>query len=235
MGEILQDIRKELKENVDIRTKTTVKHFFKEKVKVYGVKTAIVTKIAKKYFNEIKDRDKSDVFDLCEELFRSGYMEESFIACNWSYGLHTKFELEDFEIFEKWVKTYISNWASCDTLCNHTIGAVIEKFPKYVGDLKKWAKSDNLWMRRASAVSLIIPAKRGEFLEQAFEISTLLISDKEDLVQKGYGWLLKEESRKHQKEVFDYVMRNKSKMPRTALRYAIELLPKGLKVRAMEK
>jgi hypothetical protein len=55
------------------------------------------------------------------------------------------------------------------------------------------------------------------------------------MVQKGYGWLLKEASRRHQKEVFDYVMRNRKSMPRTALRYAIELMPKELKADAILK
>ena len=65
------------------------------------------------------------------------------------------------------------------------------------------------------------------------EIADLLLTDNDDMVRKGYGWLLKEASRKHQKEVFDYVMRNRKSMPRTALRYAIELMPKELKAAAM--
>ena len=69
----------------------------------------------------------------------------------------------------------------------------------------------------------------------AFEISDMLLQDPDDMVQKGYGWLLKEESRKHQKEVFEYVLRNRYVMPRTALRYAIELMPKALKAEAMKK
>jgi 3-methyladenine DNA glycosylase AlkD len=63
----------------------------------------------------------------------------------------------------------------------------------------------------------------------------MLLVDEDEMVQKGYGWLLKEESRKHQKEVFDYVLKNKSVMPRIALRYAIELRPKELKAEAMKK
>ncbi|MFA5269989.1 MAG: DNA alkylation repair protein, partial [Methanoregula sp.] len=51
----------------------------------------------------------------------------------------------------------------------------------------------------------------------------------------GYGWLLKEASRKHTDEVFTYVKKNKKRMPRTALRYAIELMPKELKAEAMKK
>ena len=54
-------------------------------------------------------------------------------------------------------------------------------------------------------------------------------------MQKGYGWMLKAASQSHQKEVFDYVMKNKKDMPRTALRYAIEKIPSDLRQSAMEK
>jgi len=54
-------------------------------------------------------------------------------------------------------------------------------------------------------------------------------------VQNGYGWLLKEASRKHTDEVFAFVMEHKAVMPRTALRYAIELMPKELKAEAMSR
>jgi len=62
-----------------------------------------------------------------------------------------------------------------------------------------------------------------------------MLADGDDMVQKGYGWLLKEESRVHRKEVFEYVVGNRLIMPRTALRYAIELMPKELKVEAMKR
>jgi 3-methyladenine DNA glycosylase AlkD len=92
-----------------------------------------------------------------------------------------------------------------------------------------------MWLRRAAAVTLVLPARKGNFLNNIFEISDLLLKDKEDLVQKGYGWMLKEASKPHMQEVFEYVMSNKKEMPRTALRYAIEKMPPDLKARAMEK
>jgi 3-methyladenine DNA glycosylase AlkD len=55
------------------------------------------------------------------------------------------------------------------------------------------------------------------------------------MVQKGYGWMLKVASQVHQKEVIDFIMQRKDKMPRTALRYAIEKMPAELKQRAMIK
>jgi len=54
-------------------------------------------------------------------------------------------------------------------------------------------------------------------------------------VQKGYGWMLKAASEAHQQEVFNFVMRNKTRMPRTALRYAIEKMPPELRSQAMAR
>lgn len=63
--------------------------------------------------------------------------------------------------------------------------------------------------KRVAAVSLTVPAKKGEFLQEVFEISTVLLNDEDDMVRKGYGWLLKEASRKHQEEVLNYVLKNR--------------------------
>lgn len=235
MSRVIGRVREELKRNADEKTKESGSRFFKEYVKPYGVKTAMVSKISKAEFHRLENKDKKTVFGFCEELWQSGYLEESFIACNWAYNLHRDYEPADFEIFEQWVARYVSNWAACDTLCNHTIGTFIEMYPEYIAQLKKWALSDNRWVRRAAAVSLIIPAREGKFIADIFAIADMLLLDKDDLVQKGYGWLLKEASRKHQSEVFEYVMNNKKVMPRTALRYAIEKMPDDLRRSAMEK
>jgi 3-methyladenine DNA glycosylase AlkD len=235
MENIIENIREELKNNIDEKTKTTSQNFFKEKIKFYGVKVPTVKRISKEFFKAIGSRTKSEIFNLCEMLWQSGYLEESFIACNWSYFIHDKYEPNDFPIFEKWISDYVNNWASCDTLCNHTVGEFIEMYPEYITKLKEFTKSDNRWMRRASAVSLIIPARKGKFLNDILEIADLLLLDKDDLVQKGYGWMLKASSEANQQEIFEYVIKNKDIMPRTSLRYAIEKMPKEMKTIAMEK
>jgi 3-methyladenine DNA glycosylase AlkD len=162
-------------------------------------------------------------------------MEESFVACNWSYFVNKQYEPTDFRVFERWVNKYISNWATCDTFCNHTVGTFIEMYPDYLSGLKKWAESKNRWVKRASSVSLIIPARKGKFLNDIFEIADILHSDTDDMVQKGYGWMLKAASQAHQEDVFNYVISRKDTMPRTSLRYAIEKMPIELKARAMAK
>jgi 3-methyladenine DNA glycosylase AlkD len=235
MDPVIVRIRQELEAQADPEIRQTSKRFFKEEITCYGMKTAAVMAIAKKYWKEIKNRDKQEIFALCEELYRSGYLEESFIVSNWAHALSGRYEREDLLVFRRWIETYITNWASCDGFCNHTMGDFIERYPEYTAELKRWTQSGNRWMRRAAAVSLIVPAKHGKFLPEAMEIADLLLTDGDDMVQKGYGWLLKEASRQHTDEVFAYVMRNKKVMPRTALRYAIELMPKELRAEAMKK
>jgi 3-methyladenine DNA glycosylase AlkD len=233
--DIISSLRTELKKSTDANTLSSTQHYFKEPVKVYGVKTATVENIARQSFRSVKDLDKAQVFALCEALFQSDYCEEAYVACSWAYSLRDQFAPADFAIFENWLNRYINNWAKCDTLCNHTIGTFIEKYPSYIENLKQWALSDNRWLRRASSVTLIIPARKGLFLEDIRQIADFLLMDKDDLVQKGYGWMLKAASQAHPTEVFDYVIQHKTVMPRTALRYAIEKMPADLKRQAMQK
>ena len=114
---------------------------------------------------------------------------------------------------------------------------MIEKYPELIEQVKSWAHSTNMWQRRASAVSFITTL--GGFyatnhnLKDIFAVAETLLHDPEDLVQKGYGWMLKAASIHNQKAIFEFVMKHKATMPRTALRYAIEKLPPNLKKQAM--
>jgi 3-methyladenine DNA glycosylase AlkD len=235
MTKIMEDLRKELIQNSDEKTKKSGERFFKEEVNFYGIKSATVGRIAKEHYSRLEDKSKVNVFSLCEELWKSGIMEEAFVSCNWSYFVKKQYEPADFQVFERWVNRYISNWATCDTFCNHTVGTIVEMYPELISGLKRWAISDNRWVKRASSVSLIIPARRGLFLKDIFEIADILHLDKDDMVEKGYGWMLKSASQYYQQEVFDYVVSKKATMPRTSLRYAIEKMPAELKAIAMAK
>ena len=235
MQNILDDIRYLLREHADEAAQKNGQRFFKEPVTMYGMKTTIVTGIAKQAFARLKDSSKNEIFALCEDLWSSGYMEESFIACTWAENLHKQYQPEDFSMFERWVEKYITNWASCDTLCNHSIGTFIAMYPEHLEQLKNWTDSTNRWKKRAAAVTLIIPARKGLFLPDIVEIAERLLSDPDDLVQKGYGWMLKSASQAHPKEVFDYLMSRKDLMPRTAFRYALEKMPTEWRAEAMKK
>ena len=234
---VITEIRQTLKDSVDEKVLKSSNRYFKEGESplVYGVGMKDVSIIGKMFYKQIQGCTKKEIFDICEDLWRSKYLEEEVVACIFSQSLHKIYEPSDFKVFERWVKNYVNNWADCDTLCNHTVGTFIMMYPEYVSELKNWTKLSDRWAKRAAAVSLIIPARKGLFLKDIFEIADILLLDKDDMVQKGYGWMLKAASQAYQKEVFDYVVLNKAVMPRTALRYAIEKMPQELRTEAIRR
>ncbi|SPL69211.1 DNA alkylation repair protein [Acinetobacter stercoris] len=235
--QILANIRNDLNLLGDETVRKTSQRFFKkdQKVNFYGIKNADVKKIIKKYKKPVLILSKKQILELCESLLKTNYIEEAGIAFAFTEMIGEQFEPSDINLFENWINLYINNWATCDTLCNHTIGNFIIQYPELISELKKWTNSSNRWMKRAAAVSLIIPARNGLFLNDIFEIANSLINDSDDMVQKGYGWMLKAASQAHPNEVFLYVLSKKEIMPRTAYRYAIEKLPKEQKEIAMRK
>jgi 3-methyladenine DNA glycosylase AlkD len=186
----------------------------------------------------IKKWNKKEIFEICEDLIKTNYNEEKTIAIQWIGNLRGLWASKDFLIFEKWLTKHLHNWGKVDDFCLSIISHFIIKFPKFKNKVKFWAKSNNQWKRRASAVSFIQGGSwkiYGKYLKDIFGVATILLKDKEDLVQKGCGWMLKIASESNQKEVFDFVMKHKKQMARTTLRYAIEKMPSNLKKKAMKK
>ncbi len=211
--------------------------FFKagEQIKTYGVGMSDVTKMARSYIKEIVSLEKDDLFAVCESLWKSKFIEECVIACIWAESRVNEYEEGDLDRFEYWINYYVDNWATCDTLCNHTVGEFLMRFPHLIERVKTWAYSENRWMRRAVSVSLIIPARKGFFLSEIFQIADSLLTDDDDLVQKGYGWMLKAASEYQPKPVFEYLIVRRESMPRTAYRYALEKMPPEWRTQAMKK
>ncbi|HBU06960.1 MAG TPA: DNA alkylation repair protein [Candidatus Magasanikbacteria bacterium] len=233
---IILQIRKDLKKNVDVKYREGSINFFKEPIECWGVRNPIVKKLEQKYWQEIKNWHKKDIFWLCEELLKSNYNEEAGMAFEFLWRIRQTFVKNDFKIFVLWLKRYINNWAKCDDFCTHAFGYVLYNYPEFLVQVKKWTKSKNRWERRASAVIMIYPTRKDKkFLVHNFAIAGTLLTDSDDLVQKGYGWMLKVASDNYLEPVFEFVMKRKAKMSRTALRYAIEKMPDKLKNKVMAR
>lgn len=164
-----------------------------------------------------------------------GYGEERTIAFDWAWRLKRKLEPSDFKVFEKWLDRHCADWAGVDDLSCHPLGYLLCEFPELLPRLAPWRRSPKWHLRRASAVALIYSVRREKQLGLVLRTADELLMDGHDLVQMGYGWLLKEATRHYPKVVLDYVLKRKDKMPRTALRYAIEKLPASQKKLAMAR
>ncbi|MDR1373077.1 MAG: DNA alkylation repair protein [Dysgonamonadaceae bacterium] len=249
MNAIISQIHSELLKNADEKVAQSMQRFFKEEIKSIGLKAKTVGTIAKSAYKDyLKNADKTTVYAVAEKLMQSPFIEEISIGIHFVIFSEKLYEKNDIKIFEHWIETYITNWATCDSFCNHAVGVLVERFPENIKTLKRWSKSKNIWLRRTSAVSLIVPSRKGLFFDDILEIAETLLLDEEDMVQKGYGWLLKTSSltesfvkadtatkEKHFKSVFNFVMKHKAVIPRTSLRYAIEKFPEKERKLCMAK
>jgi 3-methyladenine DNA glycosylase AlkD len=200
-----------------------------------GVNTPIVRKTSAQFFAETKGSGIDGVLELCEELLATGVSELRTIAFDWGFRCRRQYQPRHFSVFERWLEVYVDGWWNCDDLCTHALGDFVLRYPGFTTQLVEWTRSENRWLRRASAVTLIYGARKGKLLEHVFQVADALLTDSDDMVQKGYGWMLKVASRTHQDEVYAYVLRNREAMPRTALRYAIKKMPEERRREAMKK
>mgnify|MGYP001765041537 CR=1 FL=1 len=233
--ELVSNLRQHLESMVGRTRKIEHERVFKEAIRTRGLSLLDVRRVAREFGKSLRGMDKAAVFACCEELWLTGQFEESMTACHWSLYPRNEYRPSDIRVFERWIRQYVDNWAACDTFCNHTVATLLEMYPETMTELKRWARSKNRWLRRGAATSLIVPAKKGLFLEDILEIARILLDDKDDLVQKGYGWMLKVAWGAHPEALHAFVMNYRHRMPRTALRYAIEKWPPGQRAEAMDR
>lgn len=231
---ILKNLKQELSQHVDPVYKAGAQRFFKEDVTVFGVRTGDARKIAKQYYNQyLTNASKNEVFSIAETLWQDNYLETNTIALQWIHARKKEYTKKDLVFFKRWTGSLVTNWATCDDLSTHPIGSLLLLYPDLAPKLTTWTTSKHRWLRRAAAVSFIYPARDKQYLPIIFEIADLLLEDDDDLVQKGYGWMLKEASKWYPAPVYEFILKRKKRMPMTALRYALEKYPKEMRKEAM--
>ena len=135
-------------------------------------------------------------------------------------------QLKDF--YELYMRRHdrINNWDLVDLGCLHMTGSYL--FDKPRKPLYKLARSKNIWERRTAILSTCFFIRKGE-LDDTFTIAELLVDDKEDLVHKATGWMLRFAGDKDRSRLLLFLDKYAATMPRTLLRYAVEKLDKKQK------
>ena len=222
VSSLLKSIRQQLRESAEPDFAAGVRHFFREPVDPYGVRSAKLHRISASLYREIKRWPKAERDQFMLALWESGKLEEGVIVSHVYRRFSKDFGEREFATFEKWLNRYVHNWAHCDGVASWLLAGAIRNQPRLIEKLAPWTKSKNRWKRRAAAVALLQEAKAGRNTESIFEICTLLRHDPDDMVQKGVGWILKEAYPKRPCEVIAYLDDWRARAPRLLLRIAAE-------------
>ena len=125
----------------------------------------------------------------------------------------------------------VNNWDLVDLSTPKILGPYL--FPEHKGTgspraaaiLDNLVSSQNLWERRIAMLSAFYPISRGRH-QEAFRLAKRLLSDQHDLIHKAVGWMLRETGKKAGTDKLrGFLDAYAVRLPRTALRYAIERLP----------
>ncbi|MCP3660288.1 MAG: DNA alkylation repair protein [Bacteroidetes bacterium] len=198
------------------------KRFFKtnpgeygEDDKFIGVSVPIIRKIAAKY--------KNVKLQYLKELIYSEIHEERFLALvilviKFRNASNNKEPIYNFYLDHI---NQINNWDLVDISAKEIIGYYLYYNEGLQDLLLKLANSKNLWHRRIAIISTFYFIKKG-YYKKTLNLAKLLINDKQDLIHKAIGWMLREIGKKDLEILKSFLNENIKKMPRTMLRYAIE-------------
>jgi len=186
-----------------------------------GLRAAVMHGLAKEY--------GSLPFDELRELLRSAVHEDRMLALL----ILARRASQGDEATRKQVymlylahTRYINNWDLVDASAREIVGGYLAG--KSHEPLDRLAESRNLWERRISIVATHYFIRRNEFTA-TIRIAERLLGDREDLIHKAVGWMLREVGKKHQPTLEAFLKRHGRVMPRTVLRYAIERFPADLR------
>jgi 3-methyladenine DNA glycosylase AlkD len=229
----VQEIRARLRELGDKKRAANSQWFFKtgpgeygEGDRFLGIRVPELRKLAKEYqaisITEVTQLLQSPIHE--ERLLALLILVRSF--AKGGEGFKEK-------IYHLYLKNtqYINNWDLVDLSAVYIVGAFL--MAKSKKPLYALAKSNNLWERRIAIIATFYFIKGGEFTE-AIKIARMLLSDKEDLIHKAVGWMLREVGNRHLPTEEHFLKEYYKKMPRTMLRYAIEKFPEAKRQRYLK-
>jgi 3-methyladenine DNA glycosylase AlkD len=228
-----QDIQKRLKKLGNKERAAISQRFFKTGPGEYGegdVFIGIRVPVLRALVKEYADLSVAQILI----LLRSHIHEERLLALlllvdSFSQGD----EAVRTSIFELYLKhtEFINNWDLVDSSAAQIVGAYLMDKSKAV--LYRLAESANLWERRIAIMSTFHFVKHHEFSE-TLKIAKILLFDRQDLIHKATGWMLREIGKRHLKTEERFLKVHYKKMPRTMLRYAIEKFPEQKRQRYLK-
>lgn len=230
-----KDIDRQLRALADPKFQEGQSRFFQHEVDCYGVRTQALKGVVASVAREIRNWPPGQRNELMEELWRLGKLESGTLVCHIYRRFARQCGAAEFRLFERWIDKHVRNWAHTDGVASWLLAACIRNEPALREQLLPWTSARNRWKRRASAVALLQEGKAGRHLTTIFEVADRLIDERDDMVEKGVGWLLKETYPAKPREVVAFLLPRRQRASRTTLRYAAEKMSTADRARVLAK
>ena len=228
-----------LKSAADKRVAEQSLAYFKsyDRVAFVGIKAPKIREIEEQIFQAVKPSwSLPDALLFADSMIRSKYLEAKALGVLLLSRYAKNYDETLLTAIRGWLaKGYCSNWATTDALSTFVLTPLLRRHSQLMEVLQTWTSSESLWIRRAAAVSLTPLARRGQHLDAAYYVAETLLDAPEDLMHKAVGWLLRECGKTDAHRLEAFLRAQGGRIPRTALRYAIERFPPDLRSRMLEE
>ncbi len=193
----------------------------------YNVGTAAMRRLARSiHAAHRNDWSIDDAMEFAGALVADRYLEVKSVGIELVARYRRQFTPKRLPVWKGWLTAnYSANWATTDAICGYLIGPLLVEYPALAARMTAWSRDANLWVRRAAIVSLIPSVRKGLALDLTYDIAARLHRDREDLIQKAVGWVLREAGKADAARLERYLRAQAPSIPRTTLRYAIERFP----------
>jgi len=219
-------IRAELESLADPEDAVRLAGFFKTGPGQYG-EGDIFLGIRAQALERVARRNRDVAPEALVPLLDSRFHEERMVAlrilCNGYRSARSERRRMAIYRFYEEHSYAVDNWDLVDITAPWIIGGELLA-GRRMGTVRRQARSADLWTRRRAVVATLGPVREG-WLDPALEICAVLVHDREDLIQKATGWVLREVGKRDRGALTDFLDRHGTAMGRTALRYSIERLP----------
>jgi 3-methyladenine DNA glycosylase AlkD len=225
----LDIFRKTLEKNVNKERAVNEKRYLKSPYKFFGVSVPFTDKMAKVFIKENKNAEREYIFELVKRLWDSEFHEEKRLAVDILRHYPDFIDLEAMPVIEKMLKQS-TGWDHIDEISIHLAGAILEKDKKAYDYLKKWSRSDNFWMRRASLISQILLFRHGKGDHKLFfGFAERMLGEKEFFIRKAIGWCIREISKPDPEKAFEFLKKIKGRASALTLREGAKRLPEKMR------
>jgi hypothetical protein len=145
----------------------------------------------------------------------------------------------EWGLLAKWSES-AENWALADWIA-HVRAWLLRRYPERVTALINWAGSENVLVRRAAVVSLLIydpdEKERTQLAvptRQALRVIEAAMMDTDPLVQKATAWVAREIGREAPEQLFRMLEQQRGKAPKSFMSSAMDGLPERLRLDLIE-
>jgi 3-methyladenine DNA glycosylase AlkD len=225
-----EEIQSRLQQVADSGDAVTLQGFFKTGSGEYGEGDIFIGVKVPKIRALVKEFWQADE-TLVRQLLASAIHEERFLALMILVRQFEKgSEADRRRIFRLYLASTarINNWDLVDLSAPNIVGVYLSD--KSRRPLYRLVKSPSLWERRIAMLATFALIRRREF-DDALAIADRLLHDREDLIHKAVGWMLREIGKRDLATLETFLKPRCAVMPRTMLRYAIERFPEARRQR----